>query len=371
MEEENGTKKMIYNTVLSLGVYGLARCTKEDVKRVIGQQFCQMEVSAAKDDLFKSCKTIIGEKPERRDSHNRLVKEADIEDLVEGLVKMDGKENIKFVTDYTGLARLHDFVCGLGIGGGRKPQDDALEQQLKDLTKKVNANTAYISNLKKTNHSSHNMTTRRQGIPAASSNNGGTIKVPEVTTVSSEPARETAADIVKRNTTTHVTSSEHSTNTETTGVGSSTSDIVATIVNGVKIDVLSSTQNEPVPNEVINVDVKNKSGADRDGEDRRWHIVRGKGSGGAIQGPEKKKRRLRSVFVYNVRNTATVEKMKEHLDLYEIIYDDVILKSHNFSRFKSFKITVPFNMYDKILVSEIWDDGIMIRNFKEPRGDYY
>ncbi len=136
--------KDVYNTVLGLTQYGMARSAEGgEVRRVVEQIFCELEVTDARDTLYASCSVMLGEKPERRGSNRRSVKEAEINDIVEGLYKLDGKKDTpRFVTDVIGLARFPEFLSAMNIGtGGNKMV--LLEKRLNELTKAVKTNSTY------------------------------------------------------------------------------------------------------------------------------------------------------------------------------------------------------------------------------------
>ena len=91
--------------------------------------------------------------------------------------------------------------------------------------------------------------------------------------------------------------------------------------------------------------------------------------GGTIKGPAFK--RTRSLFISQVMGDATEKDMNDFLLACDIIGAEVLQKSHKDSKYKSYKVTVPLDMYDKVRNPDIWDVGILIRDFKELRRPYF
>ncbi len=74
--------------------------------------------------------------------------------------------------------------------------------------------------------------------------------------------------------------------------------------------------------------------------------------------------------MYNVSNRVSEETLKEYLTEQNICDAEVTLKSHQFSRWKSFKVTVSTQLFDNICNPDIWGEGVCIRAYRESRGGY-
>ncbi len=142
----------------------------------------------------------------------------------------------------------------------------------------------------------------------------------------------------------------------------------AAVVKGVLV-TLTLTENEPSIGDMISVNRKDarKPGQRGMGGDG---VVRGTATGVMVAGPKRRDTTRKSVFVYNVSHRVTDETLKEHLTDNEICDAEVALKSHQFSRWKSFKVTVSAQLYDKMCNPAIWGEGVCIRDYREFRGGY-
>ena len=65
------TSKYVYNTALTITVYGLARGNQVAVRRALAQVYCQKEICDVKQIPWDCNEVYLGAKPERRPSNNR------------------------------------------------------------------------------------------------------------------------------------------------------------------------------------------------------------------------------------------------------------------------------------------------------------
>ena len=77
----------------------------------------------------------------------------------------------------------------------------------------------------------------------------------------------------------------------------------------------------------------------------------------------------RDLFLYRVDKTTVADDVKSYLTQNNIHYVNVYQTSNAESKFKSFKITVPFNVVGKLMKADMWPEGIRIRKFIQPKKD--
>lgn len=414
----------IHNTVLTVCTYGLARATIEDVKRALSQVFCEKEVTEAKDAMY-DCDVDIGMKQTRKSTTNRTAKDANIQDIIDGIQKIDKirEPSCRFVTSASGLARLPEF---LSIIDGMS-RLDALERVLSDVLVSVQTNSSDIKEMK-------------TGIHPVDTSGTTRSKSKRVEKMGLEPERvvshkEQPTQHNPRGCSTPVSSGSPSPVASGTGTtGNSTEQPLMPVYNGVSSisDIMSMIRSNkgvcvpPMSSDKYTYSAMLNSGLttlamdipdvnvasegawhsvgggtsgrgpngssgrgsygtsgrpNHDGDGRRSDasrsrggyrqrdIVKGTGKGGVISGPSKLQ--TRSVFIYEVAGNPTESALMDYLAGCDIIGAKVEKKSHTAAKYSSFKVTVSLDMYGKIRNPEIWDEGILIRDYKEPRRPYF
>ena len=412
----------VYNTVLTVCTYGLARATIEDVKRALSQVFCEKEVTEAKEVMY-DCDVDIGTKQTRKSTINRTAKDANIQDIIDGLQKIDkiGEQSYRFVTSASGLARLPEFLSVID-GMSRL---DAFERVLNDVLVSVQTNSSDIKEMK-------------TGILPVEASGTPRRKSKRVEKIGPEPDRVVCYKEQPRQHTPHgchtpVSSGAPSPVTSGTGTtGNSSEEPLVPVYNGASSisDIMSMIRSNkgvcvpPMSSDkytysamlnsgltTLTMDIPDVSidsegawhsvgGSSRgpngssgrgsngasgrpnpDGDGRRRDvsrsrgrygqrdIVKGTGKGGVISGPSKLQ--TRSVFIYAVAGNPTESALMDYLAGCDISGAKVEKKSHTAAKYSSFKVTVSLDMYRKIRNPEIWDEGILIRDYKEPRRPYF
>ena len=101
-------------------------------------------------------------------------------------------------------------------------------------------------------------------------------------------------------------------------------------------------------------------------ERRNRQVVTGTAAEGSLKGAPPPSRDL---FLYRVDKTTVADDVKSYLTQNNIHYVNVYQTSNAESKFKSFKITVPFNVVGKLMKADMWPEGIRIRKFIQPKKD--
>ena len=109
MTNNDESKRIVVNTVLSYTVYAKTRCTRNNLVTVLDATFTVDEISEARDELWKVGGTeLLGECPGRNDSNNRTKRHILCCDVHDAMMKIDAADTPFpcFVTDPDGIGRL-------------------------------------------------------------------------------------------------------------------------------------------------------------------------------------------------------------------------------------------------------------------------
>ena len=87
--------QVIVQPMLTYIVYALQSGTADKVKNAVLGYFANDQIQGAKDCLWENCNTpIIGDKQRRKDSSVRSDKEANVQDIINAISKLDEKEKM-------------------------------------------------------------------------------------------------------------------------------------------------------------------------------------------------------------------------------------------------------------------------------------
>ena len=114
---KNNDHKLILNPLLAYVISSMHSGSNDNIKHVVSGHFCASDITTAKNDLWDHCDTnIIGEKQKRKDSSSRSEKDANIQDILHALTKLDNINKIPPVAipalDLHKIPRFHpeEFV---------------------------------------------------------------------------------------------------------------------------------------------------------------------------------------------------------------------------------------------------------------------
>lgn len=414
MEEE-----LVFNTVLAIGTFGLARSPSSNVGAALSVVFGEVELVAAKQILIR-CGVEV-DPASRRDSANRTSKEATVQDVVEGLVRSQNDDKHKYVTDAAGISRIPEFLSVLN-GSHRL---EALELQLQEVLSAVRSNTENIAALQQVRSAPNPQVSVPSAsvpstVPTESEKSTSVDATRDQAATQSTPAVDATAGRVSTVTQEAVcTASKGPNSTAPTASASPTSysdalvrtvynndsglkDLISTMRGGrgvsvpplagdkhtysalldggittITMDVPSVNQQSDGPFQEVRRERRSRDSSpthnkDRPKDRRRWYqsseAVKGTGKSGKICGPS---RLTRSLFFSKLTGHPSSDDMKEYLESCGVTGAEVQRMSSPYALLTSFKVTVPDSMYEKTRSPDMWDEGILIRDFKERRRPYF
>ena len=96
LNTENNTndKRIILNELLTYLVYYINECSIINIKKVINDFFTNSEILEAKNLLWEECKDHLGEYIARKNSNNRQSSEANVEDIIDAIFKLEQESKL-------------------------------------------------------------------------------------------------------------------------------------------------------------------------------------------------------------------------------------------------------------------------------------
>lgn len=304
----------------SAGAYQCA--TKNALKTFLLDFYQDQEIAEAKRVMYDDYKDILGKPPARRGSTNRSEAEADMNDIMDALEKMDKKGNLPeymaknmsrfpFIKPGTQNPTVKSNVVKSSSDENEDNRFLKLEKAVESLTELVTS--SLISN----------------------STSGTTMPRPTYASAASLPPLPERSFSTRKN--------------------------------------LPSNDRTSSQNNLFRPVVQPRSTRGRtQGQMGRNSTAVGtnKNSAAGLQGAPLPSR---DFFISRAMKGTTVEKVREHLRCCDIDVRDLTVISHNEAKFTSFKLTVPISEISKVIDPDNWPTGINVRKYynrrEQPRKD--
>ena len=97
-------------------------------------------------------------------------------------------------------------------------------------------------------------------------------------------------------------------------------------------------------------------------ERKRRKIIAGVGQSSNVKGASE---RTRSLVIYRVDPATEIQHLRAHIQ--ENQFNMIKFECKEGSKYKSFKLIVPFSQFDKLFDCNLWPNGIHVREFIPPR----
>ena len=377
---------IILDPLLTYIAYGLSCGTSSNVKNAILGFFTQDEIIDAKNTLYDKCckfKNIIGDNQSRKDSKARTEKEAHLLDLINAISALDkeGKMPI-FAVPFLSLGRvpksapeeLNNISLADRLNRLENTIDDmkilmdrnvAENYSIKDQLKQLQKNPATFANVVRDSLISQSNAVERCNDPPTRALDS-VLSTELSTPVSSEPMNHTnhrpSLPISKPN----LGRGGGAFNTSRgrggiPGRGSNHSNILSTL--------------HP-PNHMLYGSTQSMNSNNSDGRSgyqipkyhqKKNHFLTGKKTAAGIRGAPDPSRFL---FIYRVHSDTSTSDLRDFIGDQNVVIRSFDCVSHEEAKFKSFKLEVSMEDYDKIYNDELWPSGVRIRKYIPPRSEH-
>ena len=411
--------KMLIDPLMSYTLYSLQNSTPENVKHAILCHFTADQINKAKSKLWETSDiNIIGEKVRRKDSTVRTEKEANIQDILTAISKLDRVNKMpnimmsamdigtipkSFPEELMNISladRLNQleakFTHMQEIVDRNVCETLQIKDKMSNSTSASYANAVKNTLLKNSNTVKDFATKQQEQLPCNQTDKKeiADIRVPHL-----DIPIITTSDNAKHDTDNNIALSAPPArfNYNPRGRGAYQSSR-GNISRGAKPGLRNNGRSSVPPGTVITLgqgssmqsisgksfasDVSNfqnnRETFDNDflvpshvhrrnnrAEKRRRNVITGNSKPqGSLKGAPEPGRDL---FVFRVDNANTTSDLRNHITDYGFNVRGLSCVSHENSKFKSFKLTVPMSEYNELFNENMWPCGIKIRKYVPPR----
>ena len=338
---------IIDNVLLTYVSYGLVLTSgKPEVLRAVSATFSEKEVADAKDVLWTQCLDHLGEKPKRNPSSLRSRKMANVLDILDAVDELRNKCKMpRCVTDAIGMARWPTFTVSVVSALDYKEQIQKLQDRCSALEASVNKKV-------------RNASSAQNRIASRGDQNGHPMQVNVVPTVEqpvvSESKTEGTIDNIEVMDKDPGSCQDVSSDVETDSSGQEKRSFSAVITQSER----GQLQNLAIPT------------VDTDEESGKWikkvsrkHVIKGTATGSQIRGVRMTRRK--SVFVYRLDDSVTMDMMNKHLVSNGIKGAKLRKMSSKDAIYTSYRVDIDAEYYEKICDSSLWGTDVHVRDFKK------
>ena len=371
----NGAPKkqsQIINHVLGYIRYAIDSSTDVNIKHAVTDHFKDQDIIDAKNILWEKCHEYLPEKQNRKDTSTRKAIEAhtsDMTDAIKKLIELD--KSPKFLID----------ACTLQFIPKSRPEElnsvslaDRVNQLEGKLSSLINTVDRYIADnmvlqdkVCKLERLSSTLESTTTNVMAGNSLASSSIE-PEKTYASALSAAPPPLPPPQPRQIGRGRATLHPNMRQSKPVGATNSTLMVPDIYGSQFSLDSMRSDHESGYHIPSYHLKKQHRDQQRTQQRnKRNVIKGKSM--AKHGVKGAPEPSRHLFIFRVDNNTTEEDITNLLLSQQpsLTIRELVCTSHEDSKFKSFRLTVPISQYSELFNEELWPDGISIRPFRMPK----
>lgn len=345
----HASEPLLINTLLSYTWFSLQSSANAEINRNVLQLFDGDKISVAKDELWDKCSSdILGPRKNRRDTAQRTEIEADVEDIINGLQKLDQQESMPVIaldalkiaeilpmlTDQSNIG-LAARVASLETGWKRMQIEvDRLTCENIETQEKLNSQSSTYAK-----KAAPTPTPQQTPVPQKSqrSENTSVNRVAAITTNKNQGGRP------QQNMQPPSSLPDHT-----------------RLMHAEPTQSLASTSSQPSQ-------YKDGFTYQKGRHSRNRRPITGKKRSSSSDGFHGAPEPSRDIFIYRVRRDVDAETINNYLLDSGIEVREIVKMSNEAAKFKSFRAEVKVSDLKHLMTDELWPKNVRVRMFTRKR----